>query len=417
MISAAQHEPFADLAQLVSRSIASLAPPLIILAIAHWCGPLLSQALPTSLAGLRVWGPAMMLFLGATLALTFNRGRMVLAALSLAGAYLLYQLNFLHGMHPLAERGVFTAMCVFVPLNLVALSLLRERGIFTFYGLRRALALVLQAALTLWAVMSSQSGLIDWLHAAGTALPLPASPVPGAAMLVILAGGAVTAWRAMHARSALDAGLTGALIAFALACHNVHQPPLFAVYMGAAGGALAVAVLQDSFRLAFRDELTGLPSRRALNERMLALGNQYVVAMVDVDHFKQFNDAHGHELGDHVLRMVSAKLERVGCAGRAYRYGGEEFAIVFPGRRVHEVWAHLEALREQIANHRLVLRAPAREPDLRGHGPDGIVSVKVSVSIGVAERGERAASSGAVLAAADRALYRAKHKGRNRISL
>jgi len=357
------------------------------------------------------------LFLSATLALTFNRGRMVFAALSLAGAYLAYQLQFLHALDAFAGRAIYAAVCVFVPLNLAALSLLNERGIFTFYGVRRGLALVLQAMLTAWIVASGQTEVVDWAYGVSLALPLPASPIPALALLIMLMGFAITGYRSIRARSALDVGLTAALVALALACHNVEQAPMFAVYVGAAAGALAVAVLQDTFRLAFRDELTGLPSRRALNERMLALGNHYVIAMVDVDHFKQFNDTHGHDFGDHVLRMVGAKLARIGCAGRAYRFGGEEFAIVFPGRHVHEVWPHLESLREQIAAHALVLRSLERDPSLQGRMGPASISLSVSVSIGLAERGERAMTPAHVLIAADRALYRAKHKGRNRLSL
>ncbi|MCC7547754.1 MAG: GGDEF domain-containing protein [Burkholderiales bacterium] len=417
MLSAAQHEPIADLAHVLSRSITGLLPPLLVLALAHWCGPILARHLPTSLAGLRVWGPAMVLFLGATLALTFNRGRMVVAALSLAGAYLAYHLQFRQGMDAFTGRAVYAAACVLVPLNLAALSLLHERGIFTFYGMRRVLALLLQAVLIGWIAMSAQTELVDWMYAAAPGLPLPASPIPDAGLLLMAAGCLVTAWRAVRARSALDAGLAGALVAFALACHSVQQPLLFAVYMGAGGGALAVAVLQDSFRLAFRDELTGLPSRRALNERMMALGNHYVIAMVDVDHFKRFNDTYGHGLGDHVLRMVSAKLDRVGGGARVYRFGGEEFAIVFPGKRVHQVWQRLEKLRRQIAAHAVVPRAPVRDPSRQGSGPADSLTVLVSVSVGVAERSERAMAPGDVLVAADRALYRAKHRGRNRLSL
>ncbi len=417
MIFAARQAPVADPTQLLSRGLVGLLPPLFVLALAHCLGPMLASHLPTSLSGLRVWGPAMVLFLGTMLALTFNRGRMVFAALSLAGAYCAWQFQYLHALDTFAGRAVYAATCVFVPLNFLALSLLQERGIFSFYGMRRGLALLLQTALTAWIVASGQVHFVDWVFDALAGLPLPTSPIPSLAIPIMLVGSIVTGYRAVRGRSALDAGLTGALVAFALACHSVHQPSLFAVYVGAAGGALAVAVLQDTFRLAFRDELTGLPSRRALNERMLALGNQYTIAMVDVDRFKQFNDAHGHQLGDHVLRMVAAKLARVGCGGRAYRFGGEEFAIVFPGKHVHEVWPHLDALRQQIGTHALALRSSAKGDAPQGSAADADASVRVTVSIGLAERGERARIPAHVLIAADRALYRAKHKGRNRLSL
>jgi diguanylate cyclase (GGDEF)-like protein len=123
-------------------------------------------------------------------------------------------------------------------------------------------------------------------------------------------------------------------------------------------------VLQDSYRMAFHDELTGLPGRRALNERLMGLDDHYAIAMIDVDHFKLFNDSWGHEVGDQVLKLVASRLQRVGGGGRAYRYGGEEFTIVFAGLRLSE-W-------------------PA--------APDKVVD------------------------AADAALYRAKNGGRNRVA-
>ena len=64
---------------------------------------------------------------------------------------------------------------------------------------------------------------------------------------------------------------------------------------------LVAAVAPEAYQMAFRDELTGLPGRRALNERLQRLGRDYVIAMVDVDHFKKFNDTHGHDVGDHAL--------------------------------------------------------------------------------------------------------------------
>src|SRR3546814_5904189 len=73
----------------------------------------------------------------------------------------------------------------------------------------------------------------------------------------------------------------------------------------------AAAVAHEAYQMAFRDELTGLPGRRALNERMQRLGRNYVLAMSDVDHFKKFNDTHGHDVGDQVLRLVASKLSKI----------------------------------------------------------------------------------------------------------
>jgi GGDEF domain-containing protein len=73
---------------------------------------------------------------------------------------------------------------------------------------------------------------------------------------------------------------------------------------------IAAAVAHEAYQMAFRDELTGLPGRRALNERMQRLGRNYVIAMSDVDHFKKFNDTHGHDVGDQVLRLVASRCPR-----------------------------------------------------------------------------------------------------------
>jgi len=180
---------------------------------------------------------------------------------------------------------------------------------------------------------------------------------------------------------------------------------------------IAAAVAHEAYQMAFRDELTGLPGRRALNERLQRLGRNYVLAMADVDHFKKFNDTHGHDVGDQVLRLVASKLSKVTGGGRAYRYGGEEFALVFAGQTLEECTPHLELIREAIATYSIKLRNDDRpNDDLQGRqrriGAQAS-SVSVTVSIGVAERQMDQRTPEEVLKSADQALYSAKGAGRN----
>ena len=171
--------------------------------------------------------------------------------------------------------------------------------------------------------------------------------------------------------------------------------------------------------MAYRDDLTGLQSRRALNEQLTGLGKRYAVAMVDIDHFKRFNDTYGHDVGDQVLSMVASRLERVSGGGRPFRYGGEEFTILFPRKKGAEVLPHLEDLRKSIAGYKLWLRSPDRpkkgsEGEKQRGGRGGEISVSVTVSIGAADSDDGHTPS-EVIGSADKALYRAKHKGRNQV--
>jgi GGDEF domain-containing protein len=207
-------------------------------------------------------------------------------------------------------------------------------------------------------------------------------------------------------------------------------------YFAVAAFLLAGAIVETSYLLAYHDELTTLPSRRAFHDALLRLQPPYSIAMVDIDHFKRCNDTYGHDTGDQVLRLIASRLARVSGGGQAYRCGGEEFAILFPGKTTAEVLEHLEKLRADIETSTLRLRGPdrrqeARGPDRRNQRARGraqtghairqlaratpSAELSVTASIGVATSRQENQSAEDVIQAADKALYRAKAAGRNRI--
>jgi diguanylate cyclase (GGDEF)-like protein len=268
-----------------------------------------------------------------------------------------------------------------------------------------------QVGLAAWLVLHGLwETLLGKLPAAWTTSAHALPPfVLGAVAMAGLAS-AVVMW---SRRTAIDAALSSAVITTATGFWMIDIPYGLPVLLATAALGIAIGVLQDAHRFAFFDELTGLPARRALEEKLLALPDRFAIAMVDVDHFKRVNDDHGHDTGDQVLRMIAVHLAQVGGGARAYRYGGEEFAIVFPGRSAREAVPHLEALRAGVAGYVLHLRAEAGQPRPRRRAADGL---SVTVSIGIAERDPRLNQPDHVLRAADQALYRAKARGRNRIS-
>lgn len=186
------------------------------------------------------------------------------------------------------------------------------------------------------------------------------------------------------------------------------------------------SLIAHSFRLAYIDELTEIPGRRALVEALDDPGATFTLAMLDVDHFKKFNDTHGHEVGDQVLRMVAARIATVGAGGSAYRYGGEEFTLLFPGKSMEQVTEELERIRHLVESSPLVLRGENRPKDKprkteaarSGKGKASKKkppSVGVTISIGVATR-RTSEPWDRVMKRADQALYKAKEGGRNQVS-
>jgi two-component system chemotaxis response regulator CheY len=159
-----------------------------------------------------------------------------------------------------------------------------------------------------------------------------------------------------------------------------------------------------------RDPLTGLSNRLQLEEDLAALadrieryGHRYSVALLDVDHFKAYNDLYGHPAGDDVLRTVAAVLADSSRVGDTwYRYGGEEFLCVFPEQSAEHATAAVN--RSRAAVERLAVP--------HGGSPEhGILTL----SAGVAEVVPGSADAAAALRQADEALYRAKAAGRNTV--
>lgn len=163
---------------------------------------------------------------------------------------------------------------------------------------------------------------------------------------------------------------------------------------------------------AMTDALTDLANRKAFDEAMERTsaeaelrGQPLTLAVMDIDHFKMFNDTWGHQTGDQVIRYVASVIARVASGQRlAARYGGEEFAVIFPNEKPEAAFAALEAAREEISSR--ILKRRSTNEDLGA----------ITISIGIAGRqpGDLPAT---LIDRADEALYASKHAGRNRTTL
>jgi GGDEF domain-containing protein len=241
----------------------------------------------------------------------------------------------------------------------------------------------------------------------------------GMVELLFVSAGLALLGRFLYAADAVGSGLLWGLIALG---PGVRDSRTSVACIALSGIVLALAAIERSHWIAYHDELTGLPGRRGFNEALAALGENYAIAIVDVDHFKRFNDTFGHETGDQVLRKVAAHLAHVGGGGRAFRCGGEEFALVFSECDLETAFDSAEDVRLSIEEDGFIARGPARSrrkrSDRRARPKRAMhqraVITSVTVSIGIAEADARSQPED-VVEAADKALYRAKHNGRNRV--
>ncbi len=368
--------------------------------------------------------PTLVLLLGGAYCAVYRRQRELFLMVTVYIAYYLLdtQTDYYRDNGRVREDAavVFHLCCLLLPLLFGLFAAWPERTHLFQDMVARFAVLFAVGSVALGLEQSYPQALLAWLaeirwpalHGAWMSLIQLSYPVFLAAFILL----AVQYWR--HPRPLHAAQLVGLLGIFWMLPKTFILPFTLNIMCSQVMLMIAAAVAHEAYQMAFRDELTGLPGRRALNERMQRLGRNYVLAMTDVDHFKKFNDTHGHDVGDQVLRLVASKLAKVTGGGRAYRYGGEEFAVVFAGKTLEDCLPHLELIRETIANYQIQLRNKDNRPqdDQQGRqrrGAAGASSVSVTVSIGVAERQPEHRSPEEVLKSADQALYAAKGAGRN----
>jgi len=351
----------------------------------------------------------------------FKRGRLIFAILILAIAERSL-LQFASGASAVKGVGliVHDAVSLLLPLNLAMLSMLSERGVLTIRGLWRLNVILAQVAAVILLCRYRHLGFAEWLDY--TFLPpalLPSIRLGQPALFVFAGAFLMVFARSFRCRTALESGFLWALVSIFLGLAVARTDTEFRVFFATAGLVLVASVIETSYRMAFGDELTGLPGRRALNEALLRLGNRYTVAMIDIDFFKKFNDQFGHDTGDQALKMVASKLREVGGGGKAFRYGGEEFTVIFSRKSLDQALPYLEKVRKTVEGAGFTMRGRGRlrKKTERPDEPRGSRHrVIITVSIGVAEPDGRNATPEQVIQAADKALYRAKQGGRNRVS-
>lgn len=316
---------------------------------------------------------------------------------------------------------VLMALGTVVLALLGVLGLLRDRGVASRVGFAQTLVIGGLAGLASL-LLSDAERVADFSDRAAI-LPLELVVWPGYPRLtIVVAMFALTAvaYGFYRYRGAVERSLVWAVILFLVAMHPEIGSAGSALFIMATGLTITLGIVETSYAMAYRDDLTGLPGRRALMQYLDGINGTFSVAMVDIDHFKRINDRHGHDVGDQVLQLVAKRLASTTGGGKAYRYGGEEFTVIFPGRRSEDALPHVEALRRAVEESKFAVRSwtrPREKPGATARSPKVAKRkvLSVTVSAGIADTEGDVSEPEAVVKKADEAMYRAKEGGRNRV--
>jgi diguanylate cyclase (GGDEF)-like protein len=393
---------------------------------------------------------------GLLLAWRFNSSRVLFSLLVLLLAHRAVDFfsagQVLTGsVHSGPARTAVALAALLIPLNFIVFAQMRERGLIVA-GIAPRFGLLFLESVAVAVLCRPENSPANPYHPGAPAIPLWI-------LLTFVAAIAVFGWRFFQTRKPIEPGFVWSVAAVFMWLQFAPVGKASDAYVATAALILAASLIETSYVLAYHDELTGIRGRRAFNESLLSLDQQYAIAIVDIDHFKKFNDTYGHDVGDQVLCMVAKRLSQVGGDGQAFRCGGEEFAIVFRNTSAQEAFEHLDALRQIIEKSTFHVRGSDRraessaeksgdrpndhragESDRRKsktkkpaatglrrdsrprlssgaqlHANQQPDHLSVTVSMGVAEPSTRYRQPEQVIQAADQALYRAKNKGRNRV--
>ncbi len=402
------------------RSASPLLVPIGLFLLSFFCLYKLDTAAPGP-SWLVKHSPYIFFCIAAVLSWRFNKTKVFFIVLVLALThYILAKPSFISGKPGSDFLAINAAAAILFPVNILVFTFLKERGIFTVWGLINMSILLFQTGLVYYLLEKDTGKILSYV----TRDFIPWKPeifsgIPQLSVLLFLIVFILVILRYLSTKSYLDAANIGVLaVIFTVLCKKTETMSI-PVFFTASGLILIISVIQESYSMAFMDELTGLPSRRSLRYELMKLSGRYTIAMLDIDHFKKFNDTYGHDVGDQVLKMVAGCIRDISGGGKPFRYGGEEFTVLFPNKGFKDATPHLEMLREAVSKRGFTQRSSTRPKNKPKSGKSKAGTGKqlfVTISIGVAEKNQKYRIPDEVIKGADNALYRAKKKGRNCVS-
>lgn len=328
----------------------------------------------------------------------FNRNRFLFVVFPLVFIYMGFEF-----LSPSKATLLFKYMTLVFPAHLLLFLFLSERGLLSVWGYLKIVFIIFEIGIVFLFIQNPSQEILDIFKIkifAFNSFPLSdISLVLGLFILFVIIVLIMFNHFLIYNTAFLIILITYYISLYFVRVNNAIELGFIAITL-----IILVLLIREAYRLAFYDELTSLPGRRALIEDMAKLGRKYTLAMCDIDHFKKFNDTYGHDTGDEVLKMVASKLSNVSGGGKAYRYGGEEFTLLFPSKNLDESYIHADSLRENIAKTPFTVR-----------NKKSAKKIFINISVGIVQNSKKDKDPFATMKRADNALYKAKKAGRNTV--
>jgi len=367
--------------------------------------------------------PYILLGLGALMALLSNHALEAGITISLLCAYWVIQ-SFLQS--PLSSQPasqVFYLLTVLSPTLMITYTLLPQSSSLQLQGLLAALLTPLIILMIAGLLAINQQ---LFLNTATTAInnTVAGSHLSTLSWLLYFVAICLCLRLSLYQQQSLHNSLLGCSLMSLITFGWIQLNSVSAFMFSGMGLLLCINLTVSLLQIGYRDDLTQIGNRRALQQTAKTLRGAYSVAMVDADYFKKINDQFGHDLGDQALRVIASLLKKTAEGGKPFRYGGEEFCLLFKGKTEQEVLDTLEACRQAIANYDIVVRDKKHRPtkskqgETRRGASKRKSNFRLTVSIGVASSDSANLNSSLnpfeqVLKSAYQMLYRAKASGRN----
>ncbi len=363
--------------------------------------------------------PYILLMLAAVLALLSNHALEAGATISMLCVYWLIQSQLQVPLQTQPAAQVFYLLNLLLPCLLLGFAFMPEQNCRQPLGIA---AIVLAPVLVILLARLLAFDRDLFLASAQQALEgsIFGSHLPAVSTLLYLVAFTICIGLCIYRQQPLESSLLGCTLMSYVTFGWINLTNISAFMFTGIGVLLSINLTGSLLSIGYRDELTQIGNRRALKQSAKTLRGSYSVAMVDADYFKKINDQYGHDLGDQALRVIAGLLRRAADGGKAFRYGGEEFCLLFKGKSREEVIETLENIRQAVANYDMVIRDKKHRPKASKQGEKRRGAsrrngeLRLTVSIGVASS-DGGGQFDQVLKKADKALYRAKASGRNQV--